>query len=123
MLFTTTGSGVHVGNNSAAKYNGFGKYYNNLSIICYNVEKVNNVWTKMHRFSVWDHEPQYTDFGHKMVYHNGYLLVSAPSVNSKGAIYLLKYNPSTQLMERVASKRRYDLTLALLVVIVILVTT
>ena len=39
----------------AAKYNGFAAY-NNLSIICYNVEKVNNVWTKMYRFSVWDHE-------------------------------------------------------------------
>ena len=111
MLFTTTGS-VHVGNNSAAKHNGFGRYWNrSYQSFVIMWKKVNNVWTKMHRFSVWDHEPtSYTTFGHKMVYHNGYLLVSAPAVDSKGAIYLLKYNPSTRLMETVASKRRYDLT-------------
>ena len=77
-------------------------YSNSSFVIMY--KKMNNVWTKLHRFTGWNRtgSNQYPHFGYSMVYYNGYLAIGAPGdMGGNGRIYLVKYNSTINLMEQV----------------------
>ncbi|MAR49516.1 MAG: hypothetical protein CML42_00145 [Rhodobacteraceae bacterium] len=99
LLFTYSGN-----YNSYGMDDGFGKIMNNTNYNNFVLmhKKINNVWTILHRFTAWSRfKNEYPQFGYRMQYNKGYLLVAAPNINNEGRLYLLKYNSSTNLMEKV----------------------